>query len=139
MSKTVSLYMINDPVVVSQNETLQKVINVFKTTGLSHLLVSNENEKLVGVISKEDILKRVYYLVNETSGKTYSSFVKNSLKAFEFMTSDPINLKPDDSVEYAVELLLQKEFHCLPVIKDDKAIGIVTSYDLLKAYYQEHG
>jgi len=139
MSKSISLYMISNPKVVSQKITLQQVINTFSSTGLSHLLVSDEKNELVGVISKEDVLKRVYYLMNETTGRTYNDFIKNTLKAFEFMTPDPINLDPKDSVEYAVELLLQKEFHCLPVVEDDKPIGIVTAYDLLKGYYQEHG
>lgn len=139
MSKTISLYMIKDPEKLSQDKSLNEVMSVLKETGLSHLLVHNVDNALVGVISKEDILKRIKILLNETTGKTYNSKVTNSLKAFDVMTKDPISLEPSDSLDYAVELLLQKEFHCLPVVKNDEPVGIVTAYDLLKAYYQEHG
>lgn len=139
MSKTVALYMVHDPITISQNESLKNVISLLNETGLSHLLVSDEKDRLVGVISKEDILKKIKQLLNETTGKTYNAYVTNSLKAFEVMTPEPIILKPEDSLDYAVELLLQQDFHCLPIVKDMHPVGIVTQYDLLKGYYQEHG
>lgn len=139
MPKTVALYMIDDPATIKQDQSLDQVITLMNNTGLSHVLVKDNRDRLVGVISKEDVLKKIIQLLNETTGKTYNSYVTNSLKAFEVMTSDPIILNPEDSLEYAVELLLQNEFHCLPVVKDEHPIGIVTQYDLLKGYYQEHG
>lgn len=139
MPKSVSLYMIKDPEVVLENNSLHQIMKILNETGLSHLLVNDQDNSLVGVISKEDILFRIKKLLNETTGKSYNALVTNSITASDVMTKDPVYLKPSDSLDYAVELLLQREFHCLPVVKDKVPIGILTSYDLLKAYYQEYG
>lgn len=139
MNRTVSLYMVKDPVSVLTDASLDTIMKKMDKSKLSHLLVENNDNNLVGIISKKDILKRLRYLLSETTGKTYSTKVKESTKAIDVMTEYVIYLKPDDSVEYAVEMLLQNEFHCLPVVDKGKPVGILTLYDLLKGYYQEFG
>jgi len=139
MPRTISNYMVKDPIGVSSDVSLEDIMQLMTKKNLSHLIVSNDDSDVVGVISKTDILSKVKYLLRETTGKTYSDLVTNSITANDIMTANFIPVKPDDSVDYGVELLLQKEFHCLPVVEDGKPVGIVTFYDLLKGYYQEHG
>lgn len=45
------------------------------------------------------------------------------------MTTNVITLNRKDSLETA-ELLFKKEFHTIPVVKNDKLTGIVTTIDL---------
>lgn len=131
--------MVKNPVAVSTKLSLRDTIKLMDGTKVSHVLVNDEDNNLKGVISKADILKRMKVLSKETTGETYSTLFTNSLKASDVMTPEPITVKPDDSIEYGVELLLQKEFHCLPVVENGKSIGIVTFYDLLKGYYEHYG
>jgi len=139
MHRTLAPLMVKDPISVSQDVSLKDVMAIMEQDKLSHLLVNNNDSNLVGIISKADILKKVKSLLSETTGQTYSNFVTQSLNASDVMTADYISVKPDDSLDYGVELLLQKEFHCLPVVENGKPVGIVTFYDLLKGYYQEFG
>lgn len=139
MSKTVALFMIKNPVSITVDKSIKQVMSQMDKSKVSHLLVEDEDGLLEGVISQQDILTKIKQITEQSSGQTYASLEMNSLRAADIMTSKPIAIKPDDSVEYAVELLLQKQFHCLPVIKENKAVGIVTFYDLLKGYYQEFG
>ena len=53
------------------------------------------------------------------------------------MTSKPVVVTPEHSIEYAIELLLQGDFHALPVVENDKLLGIITSKDVLEFIIDE--
>ena len=135
MNHVISDFMVTTPVTIPKEMCLQDVMNTMDYRHLSHLIVVNEDEDMVGVISKEDLLKRTRRLLIETTGKTFSSMELNSIEAGDIMSKDITSVAPDDPVDYAVELLLKKQFHCLPVVDNGKPIGIVTFFDLLKGTY----
>jgi acetoin utilization protein AcuB len=49
----------------------------------------------------------------------------------DWMTKDPLTVTPDTPVLEAINLLRQKKFRRLPVVKDGKLLGLVTDKDLL--------
>lgn len=139
MSRKVAQYMINQPISILESSNLAEVIKQFDQQSVSHLLVKNSTGGLTGIISKNDILDKLRSLVNISSGLSYSDKVVNSTLAKDVMTKDIITLNKTDNVDYAIELLLQKEFHCLPVMEKEELVGVITLFDLLKGYYQEFG
>jgi CBS domain-containing protein len=48
------------------------------------------------------------------------------------MTTDPVTVRPDDSVARAKQLLESLDIHHLPVVEDGILVGILSSADLLK-------
>lgn len=77
------------------------------------------NGKLVGIISDRDIRK---YWQNP-EGTRISAI----------MSENPICISPGDSVNEAVRMLLSYKSGGLPVIKEHKLVGIITTTDILKA------
>lgn len=124
---------------MSENSTMTDITQMMNAKNVSHMLLTNKQGSLSGVISKQDLLKKSLDLLSKSSGSIFSSKEMAVTKASDFMTKDYISLRPTDNVEYAVELLLQRAFHCLPVVEKSKLVGVVTFSDLLKSYYQEHG
>lgn len=53
------------------------------------------------------------------------------LQVRDVMTSDLITVHPEDSLDKVVHLLLSHQVKALPVVRGDKAVGIVTGGDLL--------
>ena len=53
------------------------------------------------------------------------------------MSENPVTITPDTSVEEAQTLLELGELHHLPVVEDDRLVGIVSSADLLKLHLLE--
>ena len=51
-------------------------------------------------------------------------------KVKEIMTKDVITTSPDIDVVYAFEKLMKYKISSLPVIKDDKLVGIITASDV---------
>ena len=55
----------------------------------------------------------------------------NKVKVREFMTSSPITCCPDHSVLEAAKLMAKYGIKRIPVVKDNKVIGILTPYDIV--------
>lgn len=93
-------------------------------------LVVIDGDKLVGVFSERDYAREVI-LKGRSSKNTQIS---------EVMTSKVLVAQPSDSVEYAMSLMSDKRIRHLPVIEDDKVIGVLSIGDLVKetiAYQKE--
>jgi len=48
------------------------------------------------------------------------------------MTTDPVVVSPNQSVQEVTQIMLNKKMQQLPVVKDGKLQGLITSYDLWK-------
>lgn len=138
-SRRVTGYMNPNPISMIQDSPMSTVIQEMNMRNVSHMLLTDNQGNLSGLISKQDLLKKTLELLSRSSGRVFSSKEISATKASDIMTKEYISLKPEDSVEYAIELLLQRAFHCLPVVDADKLVGVVTFSDLLQSYYQEHG
>ncbi|HMO57272.1 MAG TPA: CBS domain-containing protein [Roseiflexaceae bacterium] len=55
-----------------------------------------------------------------------------SRTAADIMSTPVVTLTPDDSVEYAVRLMLDHHISHLPVVREGVPIGIVSRHDLLR-------
>ncbi len=79
-----------------------------------------DGERLAGIITDRDILRRVGNL--------------DLIKVRIAMTPDPIVVTPEMMVKDAVQLMLSHRFSGLPVVENGKVVGIVTTTDVLKAF-----
>ena len=53
-------------------------------------------------------------------------------KVAHAMTPDPITVNPDTDIEKVAALMVEKNYHTLPVVDDGKLVGIVGKEDVLK-------
>jgi CBS domain-containing protein len=75
----------------------------------------------IGIITERDIVRRVV-----ARGKPS----KTNLK--EIMSHDLVVINPNDTVLELAQLMKERKIHRVPVIKDDRLIGMVTSSDLVR-------
>ena len=78
-----------------------------------------ERDTLVGMITLAD--------VNRTS-----SIDREAMQVRDIMTRDPITLPPTAPVIDALKIMSARNIGRIPVVQDDKIIGIVTRTDILK-------
>lgn len=123
--------MTSDLVIVKPNEHLHVVRTIFEKNNFHHLPVTGETGNLLGIISREDFYKVAYVLAigNEKSHDDDHRF--EILQAEDIMTRYPLQLDPDDTIGLAADIFLANKFHALPIVEDDKLVGMVTSHDLL--------
>jgi CBS domain-containing protein len=84
-------------------------------------LVVMDGEKLVGIITERHYSRNVV-LKGKTSPTTLVG---------EIMETNVIHVRPEQSVELCMALMIDKRVRHLPVVEDTKVIGIVSIGDLL--------
>ncbi len=85
---------------------------------IRHLPVEDNDGRLKGIITK----KRLdHYLDGSKDAR--------QMTAADVMDQNPTTIKPDDDIRYAMLLMLDEGISCLPVIEQDKLIGIITDKD----------
>jgi CBS domain-containing protein len=77
--------------------------------------------KLAGIFSERDLMRRVV-----AEGRD-----PKSLKVGDVMTREPMTVRPDDSLDYAMDLMKEHGFRHLPVWADDALSGLISMRDLL--------
>ena len=123
--------MTTDLVTVTMDDSLGKVHELFEQSTFHHVLVLEEQE-LVGLISDRDVLKAMSPFVDGHSERSQDRATMQ-VKVHQFMSRNPLTVKPDLSISQAITIMDENGISCLPVQDDDgKILGIVTSNDIIK-------
>jgi len=111
------------PVISAKENASARDVALQLMTGLfSGMPVTNDEGKVVGVITEMDLLKAVQ------DGK---ELVRTTAK--DIMTPDAVTARVDATVEEFITIM--EEFHIirLPIVKDGKLVGIVSRSDILRS------
>ena len=111
---------------VKKENTINTINKIFEKKTFHHLPVIDKDRNLVGIISKEDILR----LISVRPSFSEKEFKK--IQVGDIMTSKIVSLEPDDTIGLAADIFLANKFHALPVTENRKLMGIITTYDLIK-------
>ncbi len=124
--------MTTNPVTVTETTPIVEAGEIFRKNNFARLPVVRDG-KLVGIITREDLLK-----VTPSAATTLSvwelNYVLSKLQVKDAMTKNPITIRPDVTLEEAALLMREKEIGALPVVEDDSLIGIITESDIFEAF-----
>ena len=60
-------------------------------------------------------------------------------KVAEAMTTPPVTVDPETDIEKIAVLMVEKNFHTVPVVDGDKLVGIIGKEDILRTLIREDG
>ncbi|MEA1969277.1 MAG: CBS domain-containing protein [Thermodesulfobacteriota bacterium] len=109
-------------VTVGQDSPVEEVTLMLRDLGCTGLPVIDENEKIVGVISRRDFRK-----IKKAND------MQAPVKAF--MCRNVVSIDRNKSAIDAARLMIKHDIGRIPVIEDDKIIGIVTRSDVMLYFY----
>jgi CBS domain-containing protein len=117
----VSDIMTRDPVTISPDTNLMECAKKMVQQKTGSLLIL-ENKKLVGFISQRDILWALTKKSNQDLTK---------IKAIEISPKKIAVIKPNSTISEAIEKMKRLKFEKLPVVQDNKLMGVLTTRDIL--------
>jgi CBS domain-containing protein len=133
--------MTRDVVWVGPELPLRDVATCLVDNGISGVPVCGGDRRVLGVVSEADIVAkergvdvmptgalRWLYANGETTAKT------TARTAGEAMTAPAVTIAPRRAVSEAAKVMLDRGVNRLPVVVDDRLVGIVTRADLVRAF-----
>lgn len=121
--------MTTNVITLKLSDTLYTAEKRLRTNHIRHIPVIDEG-KLIGLISLSD-LKRISFIDAYNKEGTVDTAIYNMLSVEDLMIKNPITVTPDTTILEVSKLLASKEFHSLPVVENEKLVGIITTTDLL--------
>lgn len=126
-------WMAKDVLTVDENTSLMRATRVMKENNIRRLPVVSHG-KLIGIITDRDVkdaspskttsldIHELYYLLSE-------------MKVKDVMTSNPLTLKGDESLEKAAVVMLDSKISGIPVVDgNDHLIGLLSETDVLRGF-----
>lgn len=131
----VSSIMTTNLLTVNPKDNLKVVKEIFDENRIHHLPVVR-HKKIVGLISKTDLL---YFLkgANPEKEKVRNERLLEKFVAEDIMTKGLAKLESDDRINVALEVFKENLFHAIPVVDREELMGIVTTYDIIKALSED--
>jgi CBS domain-containing protein len=111
---------------IGPDATVFDALKLMAEKNIGALLVV-KNDKLVGIISERDYARKVI-LHGKSSRDT---------PVREIMTERAVCVQPDNTVEECMALMTDKHVRHLPVIENEKLIGVLSIGDLVKETISE--
>lgn len=117
---TVKDLMTKNVVTIDANKTVVEAAALMSENDIGDLIVMDDNTP-VGIVTERDFVRRVL-----AEGKSTES------KVSEVMTRPLKVIDPDAPIKEAARRMVNKRIRRLPVIKDNKLVGIITAADFAK-------
>ena len=116
------------PITISPDQSFQDGMKLMADHRIGSLLVVDESQNPVGIITEHDIFRLAY---------EHSSDIRR-YKISDYMTQDLIIGLPDDDIEYIANVITQKRIRHIPIMDENKKLcGILSIGDILKTKLEQ--
>ena len=122
---TVAELMVTDVLTVEPSDSIGEAAEKMVAAGVGAVVVTDFG-RIVGIVTERDLLRAVAQRARAAEARCR-----------QWMTPDPLTVEPDTTVEEAAEIMFDHNFRHLPVVKDGRALGIV-SLRVLSRWAFEH-
>lgn len=111
---------------VSPTESVYDALALMAEKNVGAVLVMDQ-DRLVGIISERDFTREVVL-----RGRAAKDMLVS-----EIMTSRPVCVSPEQTMEECMALMTEKRVRHLPVVEEDRVVGLVSIGDVVKATISE--
>lgn len=134
--------MDTSPDLMQASDTFEHLVKILDKVKHHVIFVVDKENKLAGIVTEGDIIKVLipkYVTIDESliTVMDENYFEKKckeckDLTITEIMTKNIVTVREDDTIIKAAALMFINKIHSLPVIRNNKIIGIVPRQTLLK-------
>lgn len=117
---------------IDSQASVREAAERMRSDGLRHVVVVDEQGRVVGVVSDRDIraAQPSLLLVRDP---TMRDNALSLLKVGDLMKRNPHHVRPNHTIRTALTLMRKHKVGSLPVVDDEqRAVGILTGFDVLE-------
>jgi CBS domain-containing protein len=120
INEPVKEIMTTEPICIKETANLKEVIASFIEKNVGGMPVVDKDHKLISLITERDVLKHLKEDIDKTE------------KIDNYMTKNPIIATAGERLKDVARTMLRNGFRRLPVISEDKLVGMITSTDFIR-------
>jgi CBS domain-containing protein/gamma-glutamylcysteine synthetase len=121
--KTVEQFMSTDLFTVRPGDVIDLAANLMHWKHVRHVPVEDDEGRLIGIVSHRDLLE--LFALGKTAGGAAEIIVRDVMKR------KLITVAPETPTLEALSLMRENDIGCLPVVKHEKLVGLITAHDFL--------
>ncbi len=114
-------------ITIGPNDTVSAAVQKLAEYDLGSLSVCNDKGELLGIVTERDIVRKCFKSINACA----------NFKVLDVMTKEVAFGVPDDDLEYAISAMKQKRIRHLPIVDNQRVVGMVSMRDLLDVELKE--
>ena len=152
MNKKAKDIMTSNVIVAKKDSLIRDIAKVLLENRIGGVPVVDEENKVIGIISETDIIKKEGNIDKPTvitllQGVIYFPDIKKvekeilqiaSYKVEDLMSTNVTKVNEEDSFEDVANLMIKKSINRVPVVdSNNKLKGIICRYDIIKSMYSE--
>jgi len=127
----VSMIMTAPVITLKKKDRLEKAEYLFKKHHIRHIPIVTDNV-IVGMLSYTDLLRLSFSDFTDNSLNDSDALVYNMFSIKQLMKRNIVTVSSSSSIKEVAEVLATEEFHALPVVDNNKLVGIITTTDLIQ-------
>lgn len=123
-------------VTIRPDVSIDAAMAIMEEHRIRHLPVVRPDGVAIGMISDRDLLESVGWLAGAERRPSHAGGGASvgPRRVKEIMSVPSCGLGPDELVERAARLMLEKRFNAVPLTVNERIVGIVTETDLLRCF-----
>lgn len=121
--RTVRQLMSTDLFTVGEDELIDLVASMMDWRHIRHVPVEDSAHRLVGLVTHRTLIRLLAREARERGD--------GNTPVREVMERDVVTTHPDASIAEAIRLMRRHKVACLPVVEDERLVGILTEHDFL--------
>jgi len=136
--------MTHSPMTIAPSTSVRRIAEIMSERRISGLPVVDDAGKLIGIVTEGDLIRRAELGTERKRGGlletlfSASSDVEdfiaaNGKTAADVMTNDVVAVAPDATLRQIAHLFATRGIRRVPVVDNDKVVGVVSRADLVHA------
>jgi CBS domain-containing protein len=139
--------MVREVIAVRPDTLVRDIATLMVEKHVGGVPVLTEKGKLIGIVSQSDLLHRAelgterkhkwWFRIFADSGALAREYAKaHGLKAHDIMTRYVVSVRDDAELRDVADILDNRRIKRVPVVREDRMVGIITRGDLVRVLSQ---
>ncbi len=128
--------MVKEVATLDVHDELSLADDIMRLGRIRHLPVM-DGVRLVGIVSERDLFRSS--LAQALGGGQTSRELMKTVRLDEIMVREIVTISPELDLCQAVKIMVDKKIGCLPVVDQDRLVGLLTETDVMLQYLNSCG
>ncbi len=130
--------MTHNPITASPKTNYNQALRLMQQNNIKHLPIVDDHGKLAGIVTIEDMLRAEPSPVTTLSVFEIASLLEK-VTLEKIMRSPVYAVEESCSITNAANFMLSNDIGCLPVMRGEELVGIITDTDIFKTFVEVTG